>query len=64
MPEHHLEAQSVLERDQAAREGLGLAPKFRQISLGATDSGALTDPRSLLGTLTFDGSGRFSFTVR
>ncbi|SPE38401.1 conserved exported hypothetical protein [Candidatus Sulfopaludibacter sp. SbA3] len=35
---------------------------FRQMSLGTDGSGNLTDPRSLLGTITFDGSGHFSFT--
>src|SRR5688572_16417160 len=35
---------------------------FRQVSLGTNDAGNLTDPRSLLGTITFDGTGRFSFT--
>jgi uncharacterized protein (TIGR03437 family) len=35
---------------------------FRQISLGTDGSGSITDPRSILGTLTFDGAGHFSFT--
>ena len=35
---------------------------FRQVSLGTDGSGAFTDPRSILGTITFDGSGHFSFT--
>ena len=35
---------------------------FRQVSLGTDASGNLTDPRSLQGTLIFDGNGNFSFT--
>jgi uncharacterized protein (TIGR03437 family) len=35
---------------------------FRQVSLGSDGSGNLTDPRSVMGTITFDGSGHFSFT--
>jgi uncharacterized protein (TIGR03437 family) len=34
---------------------------LRQISLGTDSSGNLTDPRSLVGSITFDGSGRYSF---
>ena len=37
---------------------------FRHVSLGTdgVSSSNLTDPRSLLGTITFDGSGHYSFT--
>ena len=37
---------------------------FRHVSLGTdgTSSSNLTDPRSLLGTITFDGGGHYSFT--
>ncbi len=35
---------------------------FRQVSLGTNNSGSITDPRSVLGTMTFDGAGHFSFT--
>src|SRR5579871_79923 len=35
---------------------------FRHISLATDSSGNLTDPRSLVGSITFDGSGRYSFT--
>jgi uncharacterized protein (TIGR03437 family) len=37
---------------------------FRHVSLGTdgVSSSNLTDPRSLLGTITFDGSGNYSFT--
>ncbi|HWB83466.1 MAG TPA: IPT/TIG domain-containing protein [Bryobacteraceae bacterium] len=35
---------------------------FRHVSLGTDDSGNLTDVRSLLGTLTFDGRGGYTFT--
>jgi uncharacterized protein (TIGR03437 family) len=35
---------------------------FRYISIGSDSSGNATDPRSLLGTMTFDGNGNYSFT--
>jgi uncharacterized protein (TIGR03437 family) len=35
---------------------------FRYVSLGANASGALSDPRSLQGTFTFDGAGNYTFT--
>src|ERR1035437_4709413 len=35
---------------------------FRHVSLGLDGSGNLTDPRSLIGTVTFDGSGHYSYT--
>ncbi len=37
---------------------------FRHISLGtsAAAPAALTDPRSLIGTMTFDGAGKYTFT--
>ena len=35
---------------------------FRHISLGTDISGNLTDTRSLLGTMTFDGKGGFGFS--
>jgi uncharacterized protein (TIGR03437 family) len=35
---------------------------FRYVSLGTDASGNLTDPRSLIGTITFDGSGHCSYT--
>src|SRR5690349_19404863 len=35
---------------------------FRHISLGTDVSGNLTDARSLLGAMTFDGAGHYSFT--
>ncbi|HWD00012.1 MAG TPA: IPT/TIG domain-containing protein [Candidatus Sulfopaludibacter sp.] len=35
---------------------------FRQLSLGTDGAGGFTDPRSLMGTITFDGAGHFSFT--
>src|ERR1700679_992313 len=34
---------------------------FRYISIGSDSSGNATDPRSLLGTITFNGSGNYSF---
>src|SRR5580704_8786479 len=34
---------------------------FRYVSIGSDSSGNATDPRSLLGTLTFDGAGGYSF---
>ena len=35
---------------------------FRYVSIGSDSSGNATDPRSLLGTITFDGVGGYSFT--
>jgi len=35
---------------------------FRQVSLGTDGSGNLTDARSVLGTITFNGAGSFSWT--
>jgi uncharacterized protein (TIGR03437 family) len=35
---------------------------FRHVSLITDSSGNITDPRSLQGTLTFDGAGNYSFT--
>ena len=35
---------------------------FRHVSLGTDTSGNLTDPRSLIGAITFDGSGHYSYT--
>ena len=34
---------------------------FRHVSLGLDGSGNLTDPRSLLGTMTFDGKGGYTY---
>lgn len=35
---------------------------FRHVSLAMDSTGNLTDPRSLIGTLTFDGAGNYTFT--
>lgn len=35
---------------------------FRHVSLGASSKAAIVDPRSLLGTITFDGAGHYSFS--
>src|SRR5262245_59506458 len=37
---------------------------FRHVSVGASSQGTLTDPRSLLGSITFTGAGRYSFTAQ
>jgi len=38
---------------------------FRQVSLGTSAAGLnLTDPRSLLGTITFDGTSHFTYTAQ
>src|ERR1019366_9844605 len=34
---------------------------FRHVSLGTDAAGNLTDPRSLIGAMTFDGSGHYSY---
>jgi uncharacterized protein (TIGR03437 family) len=35
---------------------------FRQVSLGTDLSGNITDPRSIIGSITFSGSGTYNFT--
>src|SRR3954452_20022966 len=35
---------------------------FRQLSFAADSAGAISDARSVLGSLTFDGAGGFTFT--
>ena len=35
---------------------------FRHLSLGMDAGGNLTDPRSLIGAITFDGAGKYSYT--
>jgi uncharacterized protein (TIGR03437 family) len=35
---------------------------FRYVSMGANSTGSLADPRSLQGTLAFDGAGNYTFT--
>ena len=35
---------------------------FRHVSLGMDAAGNLADPRSLIGSITFDGSGHYSYT--
>jgi uncharacterized protein (TIGR03437 family) len=35
---------------------------FRYVSMGANSAGSLADPRSLQGTLIFDGAGNYTFT--
>jgi uncharacterized protein (TIGR03437 family) len=35
---------------------------FRQVSLGAASQASISDARSVLGVLTFDGAGNFTFT--
>jgi len=35
---------------------------FRHVSVGTDSSGNLTDARSLIGTMTFDGAGNYSYT--
>ena len=34
---------------------------FRQVSLGASTKAAIVDPRSIIGSMTFDGAGHFSY---
>ena len=35
---------------------------FRQVSLGTDAAGNLTDPRSVIGTMTLDGNGHYTFS--
>ena len=37
---------------------------FRQVALGTDGSGNLTGPRSLQGSLTFDGNGNYTFSAQ
>ncbi len=37
---------------------------FRHVSLGLDSSGNLSDPRSLIGSITFNGSGNYSFVAQ
>src|SRR5215467_14407051 len=37
---------------------------FRHISLGTDPTGNLTDARSLLGAITFDGAGHYTFAAQ
>ncbi len=37
---------------------------FRHVSLGIDASSSITDPRSLIGTMTFDGNGRYTFNAQ
>src|SRR5690348_17224008 len=37
---------------------------FRHVSLGTDATGNLTDARSLLGSITFDGAGHYNFTAQ
>lgn len=37
---------------------------FRHLSLGATDQGGIANLRSLYGSVTFNGAGRYSFTAQ
>src|SRR5579871_3293014 len=37
---------------------------FRHVSLGTDANGNLTDARSLLGSMTFDGAGHYTFAAQ
>src|ERR1700691_5032539 len=53
---------SVISAQTLSNQSLSGKYFFRYISIGSDSSGNATDPRSLLGTMTFDGNGNYSFT--
>src|SRR5580698_11332853 len=53
---------SVISAQTLTNQSLSGKFFFRYISIGSDSSGNATDPRSLLGTITFDGNGNYSFT--
>lgn len=55
---------ALLEAQTPNNQALNGKYFFRQVSLGTNAAGSLTDPRSLLGTLTFDGTGHYTFAAQ
>ena len=58
---------AVLQTRPAAAQSIGnqtVTGKyyFRHVSLGTDSKGSITDARSMLGSITFDGTGRFTFS--
>src|SRR5271155_2045515 len=54
-------AASVISAQTLTNQSLSGKFFFRYVSIGSDSSGNATDPRSLLGTITFDGNGNYSF---
>lgn len=57
-----LAAGGGLSAQTLSNQSLNAKYYFRHLSLGTDGAGNLTDPRSLLGAITFDGTGHFSYT--
>src|ERR1700722_10837885 len=55
-------AASVISAQTLTNQSLSGKFFFRYMSIGSDSSGNATDPRSLLGTITFSGTGSYSFT--
>src|ERR1700689_2983060 len=53
---------SIISAQTLSNQSLSGKFFFRYVSIGSDSSGNATDPRSLLGALTFDGNGNYSFT--
>src|SRR5579862_9658019 len=53
---------SVVSAQTLSNQSLSGKFFFRYVSIGSDSSGNATDPRSALGTITFNGSGSYSFT--
>jgi len=57
-----LTAASLISAQTIRNQSLNGQYYFRHISLGTDANGNITDARSLLGVITFDGAGHYSFT--
>ena len=52
---------SVVSAQTLSNQSLSGKFFFRYVSIGSDSSGNATDPRSLLGAITFDGNGNYTF---
>src|ERR1700689_1456391 len=52
---------SIISAQTLSNQSLSGSFFFRYVSIGSDSSGNATDPRSLLGTMIFDGSGHYTF---
>lgn len=57
-----LTAASLISAQTIGNQFLNGKYYFRHLSLGTDTTGNITDARSLLGSITFDGAGHYSFT--
>src|SRR5690348_15080714 len=53
---------SLISAQTISNQSLNGKYYFRHVSLGTDATGNITDARSLLGAITFDGAGHYSFT--